>query len=264
MRTFSEHAEAESRVIGLCQQGVMRLNNATIMAIAAATFAFVLGFAYGNLFEVQYGFQLKDWQTLASTLVALGAATLAYMGVRGTQRINVMIKEQDRIEALLPGLRQVNELLLVIRGPLNGLRRQHRYQAILLLDAAIHMRPTESIEDAVRRQLPLADEHLRREVAEIIFALKSQATIVKVGHDEVLQYQTDVAQIHQLAPSSHKSLREIAKLVEASYERENDKLTKVLKTFDEFAESIKERILRAEERQRTIRGVVDRFFKGGS
>jgi hypothetical protein len=222
---------------------------------------FVVGFACGDLVGARYDFHLNEWQGLVGGLVAIGAASVAYLGVRGTQRINVMIKEQDHIAELLPGLRQVNELLIVLRGVLNSMRPQHRYQAHLLLDAAFRTQPGESLEDVVRRKLPLADDHLKWEVARIIFALKSQATILKVGHEEVERYQTDVANINTFAPSAHEGLLEMTERVEKSYERENDDMGKVIRAFDAFGESIKQRISKAEAREKIIRDVVDKFFE---
>jgi hypothetical protein len=242
----------------------MRISNTTILVVAAAMLAFLLGFAYGNLFEVQYGFHFKDWQTLASTCVAVIAATLAYIGVRDTQRINVLIKEQDRIAELLPGLRQVNELLMIPRGVLNGMQPQHRYQANLLLDAAFRAQPGESLEDVVRRKLPLADDRLKWEMARLIFALKSQAQILKAGQEEVERYQTKVANVHTLAPSERQGLLEITERVKESYDRENDTMGGAIEALNVYAESIKRRILNAEVRGRAIRGVIDKFFERGS
>jgi hypothetical protein len=242
----------------------MQLKNTTLLVVAVAMLAFLLGFAYGNLFEVQYGFQFKDWQTLASTCVAVIAATLAYIGVRGTQRISVLIKEQDRVAELLPGLRQVNELLIVLRGVLKALRPQHRYQAHLLLDAAFRTQSGESLEDVVRRKLPLADDHLKWEVARLIFALKSQATILKVGHEEVEKYQTEVAHTDTVAPSARQSLLEITERVKESYDRENDTMGEAIQAFDAYAERIKQRISDTETRGRVIRDVIDKFFERGS
>jgi hypothetical protein len=127
----------------------------------------------------------------------------------------------------------------VIR-PLHDLSSEHRYQAKVLPDTAIRVQPTESVEDVVRGELPLADNHLRREVAEIVFELRSQAKILKVGKDELDDYLTDVANIHTFAPSSHDSLREMAKKVRDSYDRENAKMAKAISDLDEFAASIKE------------------------
>jgi hypothetical protein len=46
----------------------MRLSSSTIAAAGVSLMTFVLGFAYGNLFDALYDFKLKDWQPLASTL----------------------------------------------------------------------------------------------------------------------------------------------------------------------------------------------------
>jgi hypothetical protein len=226
------------------------MRQAAAFAAFIGLLTFVLGFAYGNLFEVQYAFHLKDWQTLASTLVAIVAAAVGYFGVRTTQRINVLIKEQDRIDELLPGLRQVDDVLRVIRSPLHNLRPQHRYQAHLILDAAFKTEPGESVEDVVPRKIPLADNHLKREVASIVFALKYQATLLRVGHDEVERYQRNVANINTFAPEARDNLREVANRVYESHERENEMMGGLIKALDQFAGAIKQRISQAGSRFR--------------
>lgn len=239
----------------------MNIRNSTIVAVMAAIYGIVLGFAYGNLFEVEYGIHFKDWQTLAGVLVAVAAATLAFVGVQGTQRINVVIREQDRLDALLPGLRQANELLLVIRGSLSVLRNKSLHQAAILLDSAIPVSQNESVEQVVRRKLPLADDHLKREVAEIVFALRRQAELLKIGKEEVERYKRDIANIHTFAPDQHEGLRDIGKQVEASHNRESDEMWKLVETLDRFADLVKGRIAGAEERRKKIRGIVDKFFR---
>ena len=136
---------------------------------------------------------------------------LTYIGVRGTQRINVVIKEQDRLDASLPGLRQVNELLITIRGPLSALPTERLYQAATVFDSAILVDLPESLETAVRRQLPLADDHLKWEVAEILFSLRSQAALVKIGQERSTLSAKNLANIHTFAPTEHNGLRDIAK-----------------------------------------------------
>ena len=154
-------------------------------------------------------------------MVAFLGVTLAYIGVRGTQRINVLIKEQDRLGELLPGLRQIDEVLAITRGVLSHLRPQHRYQAHLLFDAAFKQQDHKSVEDVVRRKLPLADEHLKWEVARIIFALKTQAKILQVGHDEVTRYQIEVAKIDTYAQEARPALVEVTRRVQETHERED-------------------------------------------
>jgi hypothetical protein len=238
----------------------MYIRTTTIFVAMAAVYGFVLGFGYGNLLGANYGFELKEWQTLAGVLVAVAAAILAYNGVRGTQRINVVIKEQDRLDALLPGLRQVNEFLIVIRAPLSSLPTKRLYQVGVLLDSAIRIASTESIETAVRRQLPLADDLLKWEVSEILFALRSQAAILKVGQEEVGRYRSDLANIHTFAPTEHDGLRYIAKQVEASHNRENEQMRRLMVSLDAFAGALKDRIAQAENRQKRIRSIIDNFF----
>lgn len=85
--------------------------NTTVLVAAAASFSLILGFAFGDVLGGGFGFQLRDWQTLISAFVAVGAATAAFLGVHGTQRINVMLKEEERIDRALPGLRQTRDLL---------------------------------------------------------------------------------------------------------------------------------------------------------
>jgi hypothetical protein len=233
--------------------------NATIAVVVTAVLASLLGFAYGNYFERRYSFDLKDWQTLLSAMVAFLGVALAYMGVRGTQRINVLIKEQDRIAELLPGLRQVDEALAIPRSVLAQLR--HRYQAHILLDAAFKQQDGEWVEDVVRRKLPLADDHLKWEVARIVFALKTQAKILQVGHDEVERNQTDVANIQTFAQETREGLLETARRVEQSHEREDETMGTLIAAFNVFAQSIKQRISKAEARKNTIQGVIDQFFE---
>ena len=241
----------------------MHIRNSIIFAVMAAIYGFVFGFGYGNFLGAQYGFQLKDWQTLLGVLVAVLAAILAYIGVQGTQRINVMIKEQDRLDALLPGLRQVDELFTILRGPLSSIRTQHLYQASVFLESAIRIGQNKSVEQAVHRRLPLADHHLRREVVQIIFDVWRQAALLKVGREEVERYQRDIANIHEFAPDQHEGLLDIARQVEASHQRENQEMRRLIISLDTFAAVVKKRISDAEQRQKAIRGIVDKFFKEG-
>jgi methyl-accepting chemotaxis protein len=156
--------------------------------------------------------------------------------------------------------RQVDEVLAIPRSVLNNLRSQHRYQAQLLLDSAVKQQDGESVEDVVRRRLPLADDHLRWEVSQIIFALKSQAKILQVGHEEVQRYQRDVANIHTFTPEAREALIDLTRRVEQSHERENDEMGAAIRSLNSFAQSIRQRISKAEARRDLIRGVIDRFF----
>jgi hypothetical protein len=77
-----------------------KITNTGILLFAAASLGFVLGFAYGNVLGLERVFDLEKWQTLVGTVVAVLAAAAAFLGVRGTQRINVILKEQERLDIL--------------------------------------------------------------------------------------------------------------------------------------------------------------------
>jgi hypothetical protein len=104
----------------------------------------------------RYRFRLQDWQTLVSAAIALGAATLAYLGVRSTQRINIMLKEEERIDKALPGLHQTHDLIdfLAARVDLPPQLRHVAYQEIRSL---VRPQDGETYEAVVARMIPLAN-----------------------------------------------------------------------------------------------------------
>ncbi|CAN0349773.1 unnamed protein product, partial [Phaeothamnion confervicola] len=131
---------------------------------AAALLAFVLGFAYGNVLGLDATFVLERWQTLVGTMVAVIAAVVAFIGVRGTQRINVVLKEQDRLDKLLPGLRQANDFLGQLSRYLEHINDHTRYMSITVVRDYIQFQNNETFEEMVNRRLPLADDETKREV----------------------------------------------------------------------------------------------------
>lgn len=66
------------------------MQNLLVLAVAAATLAFVLGFAYGDLLGLQYSFRLQDWQTLIGVA---GAFVVGYIAVLPVWR---QVKETQR------------------------------------------------------------------------------------------------------------------------------------------------------------------------
>jgi hypothetical protein len=237
-----------------------KINNWTITSIAISVLTFVLGFAYGNLLGLEYEFRLQEWQTLVSAIIAIALGMLAFFGVWSTQRVNVMIKEQERIDALLPGLRQTKELLVSLQGPLQRLRPQTRYESGVFIDSAFGAKNGEPFEDAVCRSLPLADEHIRDEVIRNTFALKVQATFLKIGKEEVDRCLSELAEIDQFAPEAQQAVRETAEIARENYERDIEKMGEALIVFDRFCISIRQRNSDAENRRTIIREFLDRFF----
>jgi hypothetical protein len=143
------------------------MRNSALFALAIGLLTFVLGFSYGDLLGARYDFHLNEWQGLAGTLVAIVAAGLAYIGVWTTQRVSVMTKEQERIDAVLPGLRQTHDLLdLLIEQ--TDLPPKLRYVAHQAIRSVIRPQDGENYEAIVTRMVPLADPELRRDIGSCI------------------------------------------------------------------------------------------------
>jgi hypothetical protein len=238
----------------------MNINNSTIVTIAIAMLVFVLGFAYGNVFDAVYGFHLKDWQTLVSAIIAILIGLLAFFGVRNTQRITVMIKEEERIDTILPGLRQAEELLRALQRPLRALRPQTRHESQTFVNSVFGVDRDEGLEVAVRRSLSLADERLRGEVVRHMFALRNQAVLLKIKKEEMDQSLMDLSERDQFSPEMHPALCTQADKAKEDYEREGEKMGVSLDALDRFVNSIEQRISEAEKRRVIVRKVLDRFF----
>ncbi len=134
----------------------MQISNTTIMVFAAATFAFVSGFAYGNLFEVEYGLQLKEWQTLAAAIVALIAAYIAFGNTTRSLRHTEGVEKHRRsrkhaaLRAVLPlALSQVTDYAERSAHALNELVNMcdgETLPAMTAPERLVHALPSETLE----------------------------------------------------------------------------------------------------------------------
>jgi len=109
-----------------------------------------------------------------------------------TQRVSVMTKEEERIDRMLPGLRQTYDLLALLVEQ-TDLPEGLRYVADQAIRGIIRPPDGENYEGIVSRMVPLADAELRREVTAAVFRLSRQAGMLKVMHDEVERTQADLA-----------------------------------------------------------------------
>jgi hypothetical protein len=235
------------------------MRNSAIFAAAIGLLTFVLGFAYGNFFDVNYSFHLKDWQTLASTIVAILAAAVAYIGVWNTQRVSVMTKEEERIDRILPGLRQTHDLLELLFNQ-TDLPESLRYVAHEAVRSIIRPQDGENYVTIVERMVPLADAELRREVTAAVFRLSTQAGMLKVMHDEIERTQADLANIDEFAPNFHDAVRSKAQQVLARNEKEVAAFLAIRDGVRRLDETIKERIGEATARREVIRKVVEKYL----
>jgi hypothetical protein len=221
----------------------MQLRLSAVAAIAAAVLFFVLGFAYGNLTGLERTFELEKWQTLVAAGIAIAIGLLAFYGVQRTQRITVMTKEQERIEAKLPGLHQCHDVLHVVLSNLYSLNRNTRPHANDFLKASFPIEDTgDSFEDAIVRKIPLADEHLKREVVYAVWSVQQQALTMEAGQTEVERTQENLRNLHTFAPEAYDDVREEAERIRQSAEREDAEMVKRIAGLNRFDDLLVKRI----------------------
>jgi hypothetical protein len=223
--------------------------------------AFVLGFAYGNVLGLDATFVLEKWQTLVGTLVAVLAAVAAFIGVRGTQRINVVLKEQERLDKLLPGLRQANDFLGQLSTYLGHINDRTRYLSITVVRDYIQFQDGESFQDAVNRRLPLADDETKREVTGVIVSLVRQTTMLQLAKEEHTRSFKDLAELHLFAEEAKPEVRAQAQRIDESLKRLDEETKAEFVAFGRAAGSLKGRLDEGEGRRKAIGKELDKYFR---
>lgn len=238
-----------------------KFTNALVCVVAAAVLAFILGFALGNAFGIGNTFQLEKWQSLAGALVAIVAATVAFLGVRGTQRINVILKEQERLDKLLPGLRQANDFVSRLAEYLGQITARTRYMSIVVIRDYVQFKDAETFEEMVHRRVPLADDDTKRELTGLVVSLMQQAGMLKVAKDEHTKAYKDLAEIHLFAESSKPGVRQLAELLDASLNRQEAVMAAEIQSFRQASNALNRRVEEAKTCREIIATELDRFFR---
>jgi hypothetical protein len=107
------------------------------------------------------------------------------------------IREEDRMEAALPGLREAADLLVPLLSELRWLEGKENADQII---GACFNSPTESFSALARRSLPNADERMRREVAGMILLLRMTSQQLANAYRERERASRDLADISNFGP----------------------------------------------------------------
>jgi hypothetical protein len=79
-----------------------------------------------------------------------------------------------------------------------------------------------------RRRIQLADEHLQREVSDIVFLLMSKAGVLKAMRVELEIARTDVANLHTFAENARDAVRQRAERIANSARSEEEAFMQIL------------------------------------
>jgi uncharacterized protein YfkK (UPF0435 family) len=261
MRTKCERAAGESSGISSGGEGTrVRLSNGHVVLAATALLACIFGFAYGNLFDAQYGFHLKEWQALVGAIITLIGIVLGFLGVRGSQRLNIISREEDRIEELTPGLQQTCDVLTVLTQQLRAVRRQSLYNIRPVLRSYFNPSQGEAYAAMVRRKIPLANAALQREATGIVSLLMMCADVLEATKNELDRVNNDVRHIEEFDVGQHEEVRNIANTVAAKMKNSTQEMLMYIDSLQRLAVSMSHRIANLEHRRFIIRREIDRYF----
>jgi hypothetical protein len=223
-----------------------------VFAVISSCF---IGLVLGYAWAVRELPSLYKWQTLLSAFVAVGAAYIAWLNVRKQLSINLMSREEDRIERALPGIRQALEVMSPLLNDLRALK--HKELAPQLVEPLA----SDNVNESVKRLVPLADEHLRKEVRDILFLLTISAKEAFHAHDEMEGAGLAVRMINEYAPEEHDKLHNALDAAKADFNARADKINRDTDTLEQFISKLNDRANTHVLRLEKIRRIIEQFFE---
>lgn len=235
----------------------MRPTNAQIMAAAAAVLSCLLGFTFGNALGVTGVFDLQDWQSIIGTCIAVTAVVIAWYNVQRTLRMNLISREEDRMERSLPALCQAQEFLLHLSQELDAL--QCKEDALAIFNQRF-IPEDACLEEMVKRRLGLGDERLRQEVTDALRGAYLDARLLERADRNYRDAQAELIKMDQCSVEGKAGIAEadILRTVRAGQER---KFLTSAKRVNELAHTLSERIGRYRTRSIRFRSEIERFFE---
>jgi hypothetical protein len=206
-------------------------------AITAGWIGLMVGFAAG--LEVLP--HLKDWQTLIAAAVALLAAFVAWFNVQKTLRINVISREEDRIETHLAGLRDALTLMGKIDAQLKF--AQHDLGKIPAVLNEFGLESSDTSTD-VEKLLPRTDHETRIRVVAAVSWVRFRLSL-RGGAKTMLEL-----------PQSTQPLSERTE----RFDEADRQLRRAVEEFHEATLGLLERVRRAEEQLPLFRRQIEAFF----
>lgn len=189
------------------------------------------------------GIKASDWLGFAGNVLTAGVAAIAvYFGWRGITRqvrIGIVSREEERIERDLPGLRDLQSELGILRAI--GSFRVTPAGVLRILKNLKYLDERSTIETIAVR-VPRADDASRRTLAAIIQAIMTHAAVSKALSDDIDGATEQDKDMAQLAAEEDKMMKEhIAAL-------------------EQFGEEVALRIAQAEARLPKFRSEIQSFF----
>jgi len=238
-----------------------------IATIAAALASLFIGILLGAALQAGWSIvdmaeSAKQWQTLIAAVITIVVTVigllLAWKSAKQQLRINVVGREEDRIERSLAGLKDAAALLANVSLAIAPKRAVAFAGGIL--DDLIDRKSEQHIEQAIAAKIPNADNNIQQRVCELFRELYWRSSTAQATAKQVEQLRQIYKEPNEFSLSDQNKIKE--ELAEArvanelAHRKAREAISKVKKLEDEFDAKIQ----RWATRLPKLRKEIDIFF----
>jgi hypothetical protein len=206
---------------------------------------------------------LLPYQTLISaTVAAVGIVVATYVAVRNVSmqlRINVISREEERIEKTLPGLREAVGCIQHIRTEFR-VGSPHiwlnRFNALADFDPS-----KDRLDDKLKALMPLADAETRQRVLLVIETILERATSAAADESRYLQIVNGAQHRREIEMNVIGEARAQAKVAQTGINFKLTALYTAMRELQPLEEQLVRRVDLYEKRLPEFRRKVERYFE---
>jgi hypothetical protein len=200
---------------------------------------------------------LKDWQTLISAVVAAVGIYFAVRNVSRQIRINILLREEDRIDKQLPGLRNAVNFI----EPFLIYRAVRAFHGTTGEFARLGFgKAGSTLEEDVETALPATDDATRARVLECLFEAYRLAGAAEGTRELKEMMESTMGDPTQWESSELQKRRAEITGAEMLFVRKRAEFTDQMDRVAALVDTIKRVIARYERRRIRIRAEIERYF----
>ena len=233
---------------------------------ALSTLCIVLGAIFGATWSAlalghggELAAVLKDYQAAIGAAVAVCAAFIAWHNVSRQLAMNLLTREEDRIEEALPGLRQTSEFLSRL---ISTIELERPDGVIAALQHHHGLRPDIDSAVMIEMNMALASPTLKRRIADELHRLMNAAGyLAEKRHAQARN--AEAIMVHSLSadPADRewkvKTAQNVIDELEKAIRQNEPRYRSALDTLKETLREIKAKIERFESLLPRIRTIVE-------
>jgi hypothetical protein len=225
-------------------------------AMAFLMFAVILTVWLGILGPVNIS-SVEHWQTLIAAAVAGLGIYFAVRNVSRQIRINILLREEDRLDKHLPGLRNAVNFLepfLIFRSVTAFHGTTGEFARLGFGGAG------STMEKDVEKALPVTDDATRAKVLDHLFEAYRRALTAEGTRALKEELERTNVDVFQWDPNEVKKLRGEITGAQMRFVRERAEFSDQMEKVATLVDDIKSNITRYERRRVQIRREVERYF----